>query len=68
MKKRNDKKIVDRLVLSLLFLTNDLEEYWFYCALEKDKKPQLRLNSARNTHEIDFSTSYNNYIKEMEVR
>ena len=38
----------------------------FYCALEKDKKPQLRLNSARNTHEIDFSTSYNNYIKEME--
>ena len=33
---------------------------------EKDKKPQLRLNSARNTHEIDFSTSYNNYIKEME--
>ena len=33
---------------------------------EKDKKPQLRLNSARNTHEIDFSTSYSNYIKEME--
>ena len=42
--------------------------FWstFYCALEKDKKPQLRLNSARNTHEIDFSTSYSNYIKEME--
>ena len=38
----------------------------FYFALEKDKKPQLRLNSARNTHEIDFSTSYYNYIKEME--
>ena len=38
----------------------------FYCALEKDKKPQLRLNFARNTHEIDFSASYNNYIKEME--
>ena len=43
-----------------------LRSIGFYCALEKDKKPQLRLNSARNTHEIDFSTSYNNYIKEME--
>ena len=45
-----------------------LRSIGFYCALEKDKKPQLRLNSARNTHEIDFSTSYSNYIKEMEVR
>ena len=43
-----------------------LRSIGFYCALEKDKKPQLRLNSARNTHEIDFSTSYSNYIKEME--
>ena len=43
-----------------------LRSIGFYCALEKDKKPKLRLNSARNTHEIDFSTSYNNYIKEME--
>ena len=43
-----------------------LRSIGFYCALEKDKKPQLRLNSARNTHEIDFSTSYNNCIKEME--
>ena len=43
-----------------------LRSIGFYCALEKGKKPQLRLNSARNTHEIDFSTSYNNYIKEME--
>ena len=55
-----------RLVLSLLFLTNALEEYWFLLCLRKRKKPQLRLNSARNTHEIDFSTSYNNCIKEME--
>lgn len=62
-------KIVDRLVLSLLFLTNALEEYWFLlCLRKKDKKRQLRLNSARNTHEIDFSTSYNNYIKEMEEK
>jgi len=43
-----------------------LRSIGFYCALEKDKKSQLHLNFARNTHEIDFSTSYNNYIKEME--
>lgn len=43
-----------------------LRSIGFYCALEKNKKSQLRFNSARNTHEIDFSTSYNNYIKEME--
>ena len=57
---------MDRLVLSLLFLTNALEEYWFLLCSRKRQETSLRLNSARNTHEIDFSTSYNNYIKEME--
>ena len=60
-------KIVDRLVLSLLFLTNALEEYWFLlCLRKKDKKRQSELNSAQNTHEKHLSTSYNNCIKEME--
>lgn len=57
---------MDRLVLSLLFLTNALEEYWFLLCPRKRQETSLRLNSARNTHEIDFSTRYNNYIKEME--
>ena len=58
---------MDRLVLSLLFLTNALEEYWFLlCLRKKDKKRQSELNSAQNTHEKHLSTSYNNYIKEME--
>lgn len=58
---------MDRLVLSLLFLTNALEEYWFLlCLRKKDKKRQSELNSAQNTHEKHLSTSYNNCIKEME--
>ena len=62
-------KIVDRLVLSLLFLTNALEEYWFLlCLRKKDKKRQSELNSAQNTHEKHLSTSYNNCIKKWRKR
>ena len=43
-----------------------LRSIGFYLCPRKRQETSLRLNSARNTHEIDFSTSYNNYIKEME--
>ena len=43
-----------------------LRSIGFYLCSRKRQETSLRLNSARNTHEIDFSTSYNNYIKEME--